>query len=148
MGAKTNHEEGIALKAAFGDAHDASHPATWHMGLLSAVVDGDTQNWTEVTGDGYARVAVANTSANWDLTNGGATDSNADGVADNAIVPNAVDIEFAAMTAEKTAVAVAWFDSPVAGQARFYHEFAAGVTIPAGVKARFAAGALTYQEDD
>ena len=148
MTAKTNHEEGIALKAAFGDAHDANHPNTYYMGLIASITDGEAQNWTEVAGDGYARVAVANTSANWDLTNGGATDANGDGVADNATVPNVNAIEWATMSAQKTAVAVAWFDAASGGNARFYHEFGSSVTIPAGVQARFASGALTFQEDN
>lgn len=147
MGAKTNYEEGIAIKAAFGDAHDANHPNTYYMGLIASVTDGETQTWVEVTGDGAARVAVANTDAEWDITNGGATDANADGVADNATVTNVNPIVWPAMTAQKTTIGVAWFDAAAGGNARFY-QIGGSVTIPAGVQARYEPGQLTYQEDD
>lgn len=148
MGAKTDYFEGVALQAFFGDNRVAQAPATWYVVLFTAA-PGETGGGTEVSGGGYARVAVANTSANWDLTHGGATDANADGVADDATVQNAVQIDFPAPTGDWGQV-THWglADAATGGNLWIYAALNTPKTINNGDPApSFAAGALTYQED-
>lgn len=150
MGAKTNHFEGVALKAFFGDAKVAQAPATWYAALFTAA-PGETGGGTEVTGGAYARVAVANTTANWDLTHGGGTDANADGVADDATVVNVSDVIFPAPVGANWGIATHWglFDALTGGNLWIYSALTANKTINNGDSApKFPAGALTYQEDN
>ena len=148
MGAKTNRREGLDINAAWGDSHDANHADNFYMGLVTAITDGETQAWTECADANYARQLVANSDANWDKANGGAPDANADGVADDATVRNINPIEWPAFATQQSIAGVVWFISGAGNDADYYHEFPSPVVVPAGVSARLAAGALTYQEDD
>lgn len=59
------------LDAGFGDNRaTALFPATWYVALFTAAPS-DAGGGTEVAGNAYARVAVANTSANWPDATGG-----------------------------------------------------------------------------
>ena len=150
MGALTDHAEGVLLKALFADDRDVSFaPATWYVALFTAA-PGETGGGTECNGTDYARVAVANSTANWDLTGGGATDANADGVADNATLENAAEIAFAAVGSGGWGTATHWglFDASTAGNLWIYAALTASVTLDAGDEPSFAAGALTFQLDD
>lgn len=149
MGAKTDHFEGIALKAFFGDGKVVQAPGNWYVALFTAA-PGETGGGTEVAGGSYARVLVANTSANWDLTNGGAADANVDGVADNATVNNAAQIDFPAPTAN-WGQATHWglFDAATGGNLWIYAVLTTPKTINNGDPApNFPIGSLTYQEDN
>jgi len=147
MGAKTDHFEGWAIKKAFGDAKAADAPATWYVALFT-VAPGETGGGTEVSGGGYARVAVPNDSVNWDLLPAGATDANLDGVADDAIIKNKLDIVFPQATVDWGTV-THWglFDAATGGNLWIYAPLTTAVTITASSTPKFAAGALSYQED-
>jgi len=152
-GALTDDAEGTLLKALFGDARDASFaPATWYVALYTSN-PGETAGGSECTGTDYARASVANSSANWDLTGGGATDANADGVADDATIENANAINFATVGSGgwcggSPATHWALLDSASGGTMWIYSALTASVTLDAGDEPSFAAGALTFQLDD
>jgi len=150
MAALTNYAEGVLLKALFGDARDTDiAPANWYVALFTTD-PGEDASGTECTGTDYARVQVANTSATWDLTGGGATDANADGVADDATIENAGTISFPAVGSGGWGEATHWglFDAASGGNLWIKAALGSSVTLDAGDEPSFAAGALTYQQDD
>lgn len=58
MSQATNYAEQQILNALFRGG-SLGVPANWHYGLLSAVPDAETPSFTELSGAGYARQAVA-----------------------------------------------------------------------------------------
>jgi len=152
-GALTDDAEGVLLKAMFGNARDVSFaPATWYVALYTSN-PGETAGGSECTGTDYARASVANSDANWDLTGGGATDANADGVADDATIENASSIDFATVGSGgwcggSPATHWALLDASSGGTMWVYSALTSSVTLDAGDEPSFAAGALTFQLDD
>lgn len=147
MGAKTDYFEAWALKKAFGSNRATDAPATWYVALFTAAPT-DAGGGTEVNGGGYARVAVPNDDAHWDLLHG-AADANADGVADDATVVNAAAIQYPDATGDWGQV-THWglYDAATGGNLWIYAPLDQPVTIPAGATGiQFGPGALSYQED-
>lgn len=65
MGRISDQDTHNALDVRFGGAA-VDVPATWYLGLSSTRPVNDGTNITEpLAADGYARVAIANTAANW-----------------------------------------------------------------------------------
>lgn len=68
----TNYLDQKIVQLLFGDT-TYSVPATWYVALSTttpAQAEGSTPHWnfTEPSGNGYARVSVANTSTHWEAT--------------------------------------------------------------------------------
>ena len=137
MGAKTDYLEDKFIDHLFrGTPYTA--PTTLYVALYTAAPD-DTGGGTEVSGGGYARVGVANSDTEWAATVGG-----------NATTSNLNDITFPAPTADWGQVThFGIFDAATGGNLLVYAALTTPKTINNGDPApKFAAGALTYQEDN
>lgn len=137
MGAMSNYlEEAIVGHLFRGAAYTA--PTTLYVALFTAA-PGEAGGGTEVSGGSYARVGVANSSAQWNAVGGG------DGTTENT---NA--ITFPAPTADWGQV-THWgiYDAASAGNLLFYAALTTAKTINNGDAApSFAAGALSVQIDN
>lgn len=95
------------LDALYGDLHASEAPASYYVALFSAaptVAGGGT----ELSGDGYARVEVENTTAEWPL-------------ADDRAKHNANDIEWPTATDDWDGiVSIGLYDAAVAGNLVHY----------------------------
>lgn len=102
-------------------------PATWYVGLLKA---GDT----ELSGDGYARVAVTNNPTNFPNAS----------AKQKAI---AVSVTFPEATADwDEALKVGFWDAASGGNLKFKTLLDAPVTVLNGIEFVFAAGDLVFIE--
>jgi hypothetical protein len=137
MGAKTNYLEDALIGHLFRGAPFTA-PTTWYVGLFTAAPS-DAGGGTEVSGGSYTRVAVANASAQWDATAAG-----------NGTTANTNAITFPAPTADwGQATHFGLFDAATAGNLCIWAALTTAKTINNGDAApSYAAGALTYQEDD
>ena len=137
MGAKTDYLENACIDHLFrGTPYTA--PATLYVALFTAA-PGEAGGGTEVSGGGYARVGVAASATEWAAPNAG-----------DATTSNLNAITFPAPTADWGQV-VAWgiFDAATGGNLLVYAALGTPKTINNGDPApSFAAGALTYQEDN
>jgi len=137
MTAKTDYLEDKIIGHMFrGTPYTA--PTTLYIGLFTAA-PGEAGGGTEVSGGGYARVGVANSALEWDATVGG-----------NGTTKNTNAITFPAPTANWGSV-THWgiFDAASAGNLLVYAALTTPKTINNGDAApSFAAGALSYQEDN
>jgi hypothetical protein len=105
-------------------------PANFYVGLYSTATD-DAGGGTELTGNGYARVAVSPAAGSWAAPSGGVTS-------------NAIEIAFPAATGSAWSAAThfAIHDASSAGN-RFYHgALTASKTAQVGDVIRFSPGAL------
>lgn len=137
MGAKTDYLENAIIGHIFrGAAYTA--PTTLYVGLFTAA-PGEAGGGTEVSGGSYARVAVANSAAEW-----------AAPVAGNGTTSNLNAITFPAPTGDwGQATHWAIFDAATAGNQLINEALTTPKTINNGDAApSFAPGALTYQEDN
>lgn len=104
-------------------------PATIYMALCTTVPTSATAG-TEVTGGGYARVAVTTSATNFTIATNVAT--------------NGIALTFPAATATwGTVVAYQFYDAATAGNPLFYGTLTTSQTINAGSTPSFAAGQLT-----
>lgn len=111
-------------------------PATYHVALYSTAPTDSTAG-TELSGNGYARVAVTN-----NTTNFGAAGSA------GAARSNATAITFPAATgAWATAVAWGLLDASTAGNLLVYGNLTTSKTLANGDTASFAIGALSIGAD-
>ena len=120
-------------------------PASVHVGLLTAAPS-DTGGGVEVSGGGYARVAVTSGTAAWNNTQGNTTGAStgADGTIENAAV-----VTFPTPTAGwGTVTHFAVYDAATAGNLLFYAALTTAKTINTGDAVSFAAGALSLQIDN
>lgn len=117
-------------------------PGTWYVALVTTLGDPTTAG-TEVSGLGYARVAVASSLAAWSGTQGAGTTVASSGV--SGVISNNSAIVFPAPTADWGAViGYELWDAPTGGNRWMAGKLPAAVTITNGSGARrFAAGALT-----
>lgn len=117
-------------------------PGTWYVALVTTLGDPTTAG-TEVSGLGYARVAVASSLAAWSGTQGAGTTAASSGV--SGVISNNSAIVFPAPTADWGAViGYELWDAPTGGTRWMAGKLPAAVTITNGSGARrFAAGALT-----
>ena len=127
-----------------------SGPANLYVSLKLAA-DTDSAQGAEVSGGGYARVAVASSLANWAGTQGAGTNTASTG--SSGTTSNNNPLQFSG----GSAVSAAWgqvvgfgiHDSLTGGVELFYAPLAAPKTINQGDPApSFAAGALTVQVDN
>lgn len=122
-------------------------PATWYFGLVISASD-DATPGTEVSGGGYARVAVPATLANFSGTQGAGTTTASSGT--SGTTSNNIAITFPAPTANWGVVTgVVVYDAPTGGNAWVY----APLTTPKTVNANDAAptfpiGSFTHQVDN
>jgi hypothetical protein len=122
-------------------------PSTHYVGLIG-VAGSDGSVGTELSGGGYARVAVAASLANWAGTQGAGTMTVSTG--SSGTTSNNIAITFPTPTGA-WGQAVEWgiFDSQTGGTEIIRAPLAAPKTINNGDPApSFAAGALTYQIDN
>ena len=132
-GSKSDFLENTLLDEVLG-ATDYTPPGTVYLALFTAAPD-DTGGGTEVSGGGYARVAVTNNSTNWPAASGGSKS-------------NGVDMTFPQATADwGTVVAFAIFDASTAGNMLYWGDLTTSKTINNGDTAKFAAGDITITED-
>lgn len=146
MGAKSDYLENKVIDW-FLRGQAFTPPATVYVGLLTAAPS-DSAAGTEVAGGSYARVAVASSLANWAGTQGAGTAVASSGSSGTTSNNNA--ITFPAPTANwGVATHFAVYDAPSAGNLLFYAALSTPKTINSGDAApSFAAGQLTYQEDN
>ena len=125
-------------------------PANLYVSLKLAA-DTDSAQGAEVSGGGYARVAVASSLANWAGTQGAGSTSVSSGTSGTTSNNNTLQFPGG------SAVSAAWgqvvgfgiHDSLTGGVELFYAPLAAPKTINQGDPApSFAAGALTVQVDN
>ena len=136
-GSKTDYLEDALIGHMFrGTPYTA--PTVLYVGLLTAPCS-DAAAGTEVSGGSYVRVGVANNSAQWNATSGG-----------NGTTANTNPIAFATPSANWGQVTnFGIYDASTAGNLLICNALTTPKTINNGDPApSFAAGALTYQEDD
>ena len=113
---------------------DYTRAATVYVALFTSAPT-DAGGGTEVSGGGYARVAVTNDATNWPAASGGSKS-------------NGTDIVFPTATADwGTVVAFAIFDASTAGNMLVWGNLTQSKAIYNGDTARFAAGDLTITLD-
>lgn len=122
-------------------------PATVYVALFTSAPS-DTGGGTEVSGGSYARVAVTSSMANWAGTQSAGSTVASSGT--GGTTSNNGAITFPAPTANWGVVtAFGLFDSSSSGNLLIYGNLSVSKTINNGDSApSFAAGALTYQEDN
>lgn len=70
MASLSDQYENAVLNAILGDNRAPNMPGTVYVALFTSAPN-DAGGGTEVSGNGYARVAVANSTANWPNASGG-----------------------------------------------------------------------------
>jgi hypothetical protein len=122
-------------------------PATLYIGLISAA-GSDASPGTELSGGGYARVAVTSSLANWAGTQAAASTTVSSGT--SGTTSNNVAITFPVSTGSQgTAVEWGAFDAATAGNELIRAALTSSIAIgSAGITPSFAPGALTYQIDN
>lgn len=132
MSAMGDYLEAAILNHLRGTAFPAV-PTNFYVALYSAATDDTNAGGTELTGNGYARVAVSPAAGSWA----------APGVGGN--TTNAIEIAFPAATGSPWATAThfAIHDAATVGN-RYYHgALTASKTAAVGDVIRFAVGALS-----
>lgn len=121
-------------------------PTTVYVGLFTAAPS-DTGGGTEVTGNAYARVAVASSLANWAGTQAAASTVASSGT--SGTTSNNGTISFPTPSASwGTVVAFGIFDAASAGNLLIYGNLTASKTINSGDSVTFPAAALSWQIDN
>lgn len=146
MAAKTDYLENKLIDHVFR-GQNYTPPATLHIGLFT-VAPTDAVGGTEVSGGGYARVAVTSSLANWAGTQSAGSTTASNGT--SGTTSNNAAITFPAPTANwGTVVAFGIFDAATGGNLLVYANLTVNKTINNGDAApSFAPGALTFQEDN
>ena len=129
---KSNYLEDAILDHILGDG-TFSQPATVYVSLHSAD-PGDT-GASELSGNGYARVAVTNNATNWPNASGG-------------VKSNGAAITFPAATGSDWATATHFgiWDASSAGNPLFFGALADSKTVEVGDIASFATGEIDITE--
>lgn len=135
----TTYLDKSLVDSVFGDTAYAV-PATLYVALSTTTPTQAGASFTEPSGSGYARVAVANSTANF----GAAATQPATGYE----VVNAVALAFPAATgAWGTVTYFGVFDAATGGNLLAYGALTTAQTIASGDTASFAASALTITLD-
>lgn len=130
----TNYFENYVLDAILGSNRGASIPSTVYVALFTTAPD-DTGAGTEVSGGGYARVAVTNNTTNWPAASGGSKS-------------NGADIQFPAVTSSwGTITHWAIYDAATVGNMLLYGSLSLGITPAVTDTPFFAVGSLTVTCD-
>lgn len=138
---------GQALGVTGASAAAGTGPTTLYVGLLTAAPS-DTGGGTEVSGNAYARVAVASNTTNWDNTqnlNTTAVSSGTTGTTRNSIV-----ITFPTPTPSGWGLVThaAVFDASSGGNLLFWSALGTSKTINANDTVTFPVNSLTFQIDN
>jgi hypothetical protein len=138
---------GQALNINNSTAGAGSGPSIVYVGLLTSTT-ADAGGGTEVSGNGYARVAVTSSLANWAGTQGAGTTTASTGT--NGTTSNNIPINFPVPTPAGwgTITGAAIYDLATGGNAILSGDFAASKTINANDAAVFVAGSLQFQWDN
>jgi hypothetical protein len=138
---------GQALGLANSSAAAGSGPTNLYVALFTAA-GSDAAAGTEVSGGGYARVAVASSLANWAGTQGAGTTTASNGSSGTTSNNNAITFPTpSAAWGQVTEWGI--FDSLTGGTELIRAPLGTAKTINNGDPApSFAAGALTYQVDN
>lgn len=122
-------------------------PATWYVGLTTDACT-DTGNGTEPAGNGYARVAVTASLANWAGTQSAGSTVASSGTGGTTSNNNA--ITFPTSTGSwGTVQAVRWYDASTAGNAWICINLTSSLNVSGtGFTVSFAAGQLSFQIDN
>ena len=118
-----------------------SIPATWYVGLSTTTPSqGASPNFTEPSGNAYARVAVTNNGTNWTALGSPP--------ATGFTMQNGTVITFASATGSwGTVTHFGIFDALTAGNLVGFGQLAAPQSVAAGVAPSFAIGALTVSNN-
>lgn len=144
MSSLTNYAENKIIDALFR-AQPLGAPATWYVGVMSDVADAEAGTLTEITGGGYARVAVTASLAAWAGTQAAGSTTASSGT--NGTTSNNAAITFPPPTGNWSAQAthLALFDASSGGNAWAIGTLAAPKTVNNGDPApSFSAAALTF----
>lgn len=138
---------GQAIGITGASAAAGTGPTNLYIGLLT-VNPTDNTPGTEVTGNGYARVAVASTMANWAGTQAAASTVASTG--SSGTTSNNTVISFATPTPAgwATVTGVGVYDAATAGNLLIYSALIASKVINAGDSVTFPAASLTFQLDN
>lgn len=148
MGALTNFAENKLIDALLR-AQALGAPATWYVAALSAVTDGETASLTEITGGGYARVAVSASLANFSGTQGAGTTVASSGTSGTSSNNAAITFPVPSANWSAPVTHMALMDAASGGNAWIIGQLAAPKTVNNGDPApSFAAGALSFQIDN
>jgi len=130
---KSNLLENELLDHVLGNS-SYSPPATVYVALFTTSPS-DSSGGVEVSGGGYARVAVTNNLTNWPAAVSGSKS-------------NGTVISFPTATAAwGTIVAFALMTAPTGGDILYWGAVNPNVSVPSGADASFAVGALVITED-
>lgn len=145
-GALTDYAEN-RLVDALVRGQSVTFPATWHI-ALSTEVCSDSAAGAEPSGNGYERVAVAASLANWAGTQGAGTTAASSG--SSGTTSNNGAITWPESTgAWGTLRSVQWYDDGSGGNRWICIDLVTTFEVAAGgVTVRFPAGALQFQIDD
>lgn len=121
-------------------------PGTLYFAVFT-VAPTDAGGGTEVSGGGYARVAVAASLVNFAGTQGAGTTSSSSGT--SGTTSNNIDIQFPSPTANwGTVVAMAVFDAATGGNMLVYGPVAPAKTVNSGdLPPKFSTGQWVFQLD-
>lgn len=138
---------GQAIGIAGATAAAGTGPANLYIGLLT-VNPTDSTSGTEVTGNAYARVAVASSLVNWAGTQAAASTVASSGT--GGLTSNNGVITFPTPTPAGwgTVTGVGIYDSLSGGALLIYSTLTASKVINAGDSVTFPAASLTFQLDN
>lgn len=123
-----------------------SFPSTLYVGLVT-VAENDAGGGTEVAGNGYARVAVTNSLANWAGTQSAGSTTASSGT--SGTTSNNNTISFPTPTASwGTLVGFGIWDAATGGNLLVYGALTVSKTINTGDVVDFPAGTLQFQIDN
>lgn len=148
MGALTNYAENKIIDAMLrGQALGA--PSTWYVALLSNVSDAEAATLTEISGGGYARVAVAASLANFSGTQAAGSTTASSGTSGTSSNNGAITFPTPSANWSAQATHLALMDASTGGNAWAIGALAAPKTVNNGDPApSFPAAALSFQIDN
>lgn len=136
MAGPTNAEEAAILDGMFNDPA-YTPPATRYLAMSTTTPLEDGSNFTEPSGNGYARIAT--TAADWDAASGGAPSTKANGAA----------LSFAQASGSwGTGTHMGVFDALATGTVKNWGALSASKAVGTGDTASFAIGQLIFKLGD
>jgi hypothetical protein len=136
-----------AIGIAGATAAAGTGPANLYIGLLTAAPS-DSAAGTEVSGNAYARVAVASSLANWAGTQSAGSTTASSGSSGTTSNNNAVSFPTPTPAGWGTVTHFGVYDSASGGSLLIQSALTASKVINAGDSVSFAAGTLTVQADN
>jgi len=135
---KTNYAENSILNTVFRGVAFPTLPASMYIAAYSVIPGEDGTGGTEITGAGYARVAVSRAAGSWKDPS----------TATQGQVDNTAEIAFPVATGDYPAavVAVGVLDDPTAGNLWYRGNLTASRTILTGGQLKFNANQLVVAE--